>query len=229
MIRPQFNIFLCIFVDASLLYCIDIPVFIAAMYVDVVTYLFNFLAERLKHGHDTSISARALRLRRLYLELIPPSISVVTLMIVTILALSQAFDTLFTVIDDDGEDAPDLQIMLVFSALNLLLDFVNVSCFARVDQAAGFIGDPHHQHLDHSSSHSATVATETTPLVIKNGKNGNGGVDDNADDDNDDDNDSCDSSELPGGINLNMCSAFTVSYVTLRYVTLSVGCSFTRQ
>jgi hypothetical protein len=204
------------------------------MYVDVVTYLFNFLAERLKHGHDTSISARALRLRRLYLELIPPSISVVTLMIVTILALSQAFDTLFTVIDDDGEDAPDLQIMLVFSALNLLLDFVNVSCFARVDQAAGFIGDPHHQHLDHSSSHSATVATETTPLVVDSSvqllyvadnKNGNGGVDDAADDDND----SCDSSELPGGINLNMCSAFTVSYVTLRYVTLSVGCSFTRQ
>jgi hypothetical protein len=202
-----------------LIYRLDLTIFLslsviststAAMYVDVVTYLFNFLAERLKHAHDSSISARALRLRRLYLELIPPTISVVTLLIVTVLALRQAFKSLAA--NDDNVHAPDLGIMLAFSALNLLLDGLNVSCFARVDQTAGFIGDHHHsiQHSDH-----ATVATETTPLVESSllslpstdmGSNGdNGGVDDDADE-----HDSQDSSELPGGINLNMCSAFTV-------------------
>jgi hypothetical protein len=185
---------------------------IAAMYVDVVTYLFNFLAERLKHAHDSSISARSLRLRRLYLELIPPSISVVTLLIVTVLALQQAFKLL-----DGDAQGPDLGIMVAFSALNLVLDGLNVSCFARVDQTAGFIGD-HHNSSQHSLD-QATVATETTPLVesssltlppmdINMGSNDNndGGVDN----DDADERDSQDSTEIPGGINLNMCSAFTV-------------------
>jgi hypothetical protein len=172
------------------------------MYVDVVTYLFNFLAERLKHAHDSSISARALRLRRLYLELIPPTLSVVTLLIVTVLALRQAFKSLFARKNGDNDDAPDLGIMLAFSALNLLLDGLNVGCFARVDQTTGFIGD--HRHSQHSDQ--ATVATETTPLLLPMdmGSN-NGGVDND-----DDEQDSQDSSELPGAINLNMCSAFTV-------------------
>jgi hypothetical protein len=182
------------------------------MYVDVVTYLFNFLAERLKHAHDSSISARALRLRRLYLELIPPSISVVTLLIVTVLALQKAFTSLFAHHDGDDFQPPDLNIMLAFSALNLLLDGVNVGCFARVDQTAGFIGD--HHNSEHSED-QATVATETTPLVESSsltlppmdmGSNSNySGVDNDPDEF-----DSQDSTEIPGGINLNMCSAFTV-------------------
>jgi hypothetical protein len=176
------------------------------MYVDVVTYLFNFLAERLKHAHDKNISARALRLRRLYLELIPPTISVVTLLIVTLLTLREAFASLFARNNGDNEDAPDLNIMLAFSALNLLLDGLNVSCFARVDQTAGFIGDRHHSE----PSDNVTVAIETTPLVESSlppmdmGSN-NGGIDND-----DDEGDSQDSTGVPGGINLNMCSAFTV-------------------
>jgi len=35
------------------------------------------------------------------------------------------------------EDQPDLQLMLYFSTLNLLLDIVNVFCFAKADQAIG--------------------------------------------------------------------------------------------
>lgn len=192
------------------------------MYVDVVTYLFNFLAERLKHAHDSNISARALHLRRLYLELIPPSISVVTLLIVTVLALQQAFKRLFARHDggdDDNYQAPDLGIMLAFSALNLVLDGFNVSCFASVDQTAGFIGG----HHTHSSQHDSvlvdqtTVATETTPLfesssltlppmdIHGSSDNSDGGVGNDAYE-----LDSQDSSETPGGINLNMCSAFTV-------------------
>ena len=188
------------------------------MYVDVVTYLFNFLAERLKHAHDSSISARALRLRRLYLELIPPAISVATLLIVTVLTLQQAFKYLFARENGDDVQAPDLNIMLTFSALNLLLDGVNVGCFASVDQTAGFIGG-HHNSSQHSVD-QATVATETTPLVesssltlppmdINVGSNSSdGGVDNDSDE-----HDSQDSTEIPGGINLNMCSAFTVRYI----------------
>jgi hypothetical protein len=189
----------------------------AAMYVDVVTYMFNFLAERLKHAHDSSISARALRLRRLYLELIPPTISVVTLLIVTVLALQKAFKSIFARENGDDAQAPDLNIMLAFSALNLLLDGVNVGCFARVDQTSRFIGD-HHNSSQHSLD-QATVATETTPLVesseltlppmhITMGSNNDGGVDNDVGE-----HDSQDSTDIPGGINLNMCSAFTVRYL----------------
>jgi hypothetical protein len=206
----------------AFMYQLDLNVFLtlfgyrlsttAAMYVDVVTYLFNFLAERLKHNHDSNISARELRLRRLYLELIPPSISVVTLLIVTVLALQQAYALLFASHDDDAQ-GPDLSIMVAFSALNLVLDGLNVSCFARVDQTAGF----YHNSSQHSVD-QATVATETTPLVESSSLTlppldiNMGSYDDDGGgaDNSDDEKDSQDSTEIPGGINLNMCSAFTV-------------------
>lgn len=106
-----------------------------AMMVDAVTYLFNSLAERHKHG-TPGMSARELRLRRLYLELIPPLISVTTLISVTVMALQEAFKTLVNK-NDSPEGQPELQIMLLFSGLNLLLDILNVHCFALVDQAVG--------------------------------------------------------------------------------------------
>ena len=84
--------------------------------VDVVTYLFNFLAERHKRG-TPGMSARQLRLRRLYLELIPPLISVTTLIAVTVMALEEAFKTLVNK-NNTPEGQPDLQIMLLFSGLN---------------------------------------------------------------------------------------------------------------
>lgn len=180
----------------------------AAMYVDVVTYLFNFLAEKLKHHGKSTMSARSLRIRRLYLELVPPTISVVTLLVVTAMALQMAFHTL-QMKKIKKKDTPDLAIMLIFSALNLLLDVINVSCFARVDQAAGIMGSGSNSSdasaNKRSSSSLATgnglvaAATETTPLVLSTG----------ATDSDNEDNDSQDS-EAATGINLNMCSAFTV-------------------
>ena len=162
----------------------------AAMYVDVVTYLFNFFAERLKHGYS-GMSARQLRLRRLYLELVPPFISVTTLLVVTILALRQAFDTLALDEEPDEEDAPDVFIMLVFSALNLLLDVLNVSCFARVHQAIGLGPSQDGHNVHHSHHHEDSEATENTPLVSS-------------------DEDESVESEESGSLNLNMCSAWTV-------------------
>jgi Co/Zn/Cd efflux system component len=123
----------------------------AAMYVDVVTYLFNFLAERLKGSHE-NMTARQVRLRKLLFELVPPLISVATLVVVTIIALRQAWQTLMA--PSAHGSIPNVQIMLIFSALNLLLDCFNVSCFARVDSTLGI-----------SSLQVDNTRTETSPLL----------------------------------------------------------------
>ena len=114
-----------------------------AMSVDALTYLFNMCAERIKNRPPTEAELRLplavrehqIEMRRLYLELIPPLISVVTLIAVTIGALREAFGTLFS---EGGEDEDvSAGLMLFFSGLNLLLDAVNVTCFARANQAYG--------------------------------------------------------------------------------------------
>mmetsp|Transcript_5322 Transcript_5322/g.7528 ORF Transcript_5322/g.7528 Transcript_5322/m.7528 type:complete len:405 (-) Transcript_5322:1-1215(-) len=115
-----------------------------AMAVDALTYLFNLLAEHLKHKPyseeekklSPSVRHHQRKLKRLYLELIPPLLSCATLLTVTGFALREAFTTLLGETLDD-EDQPDLQLMLFFSGLNLLLDVVNVFCFAKADQAIG--------------------------------------------------------------------------------------------
>jgi Co/Zn/Cd efflux system component len=185
----------------------------AAMSVDAVTYLFNFGAERLKHRDDTEeekllppdVLHRRRKLQRLYLELFPPLISVVTLLAVTVMALRKAIETILED-DRDIENPPDVMIMLVFSALNLLLDAVNVTCFARAEQAH-VMGLPtvvmqHHERgsstemtgllKKHDESNDATASYSATEAEMSS----------NADDDED----STTSHEL----NLNMCSAWTV-------------------
>jgi Co/Zn/Cd efflux system component len=119
------------------------------MYVDVATYFFNFLAERFKHGH-ADLSHYQRRLRRLVLELIPPCISVMTLAAVTVLSLRQALGALRGA-QPRKQDEPHVQIMFGFSALNLLLDVINVRCFARANQAMVI-------------SATTLASTETTPL-----------------------------------------------------------------
>jgi hypothetical protein len=188
----------------------------AAMTVDVVSYFVNFMAERLKHGH-TSMTPQQIRLRRLYLELIPPGISVITLVVVTALALRLAIKTLVDASKGKGGDTPpDLNLMLLFSGLNLLLDFFNVSCFARADQAVGLPGqhgnEDIHVHFDHHHRHSVDAAgnDETTPLVTKN------------EEENLDDAASTISSEIETNeLNLNMCSAWTVCS-TLAFFAITI-------
>ena len=174
----------------------------AAMYVDVLSYLVNFLAERLKHGH-TSKSVRQIRLHRLYLELIPPLISVVTLVAVTVFSLKQACEILLNM-DQRHQIPPDLSLMLLFSAMNLVLDFVNVTCFARVDQAVGIPGqlgeENVHVHIDKGHNNN-DEATEETQLIAPPS-----------------DAESETSDEEHQGINLNMCSGASVRDVPLRFV-----------
>jgi hypothetical protein len=147
----------------------------AAMYVDAFTYFVNFLAERSKHGHS-QMSPRQLRLHRLYLELIPPLFSVITLMAVTVTTLQKSIETLIheevslsqkqnaidendNEKDDRDDDDPDLRIMMIFSGLNLILDVVNVGYFVQADQAVGIglpnqHGEQHiHVEYEHSCSH----------------------------------------------------------------------------
>jgi hypothetical protein len=125
-----------------------------AMMVDALTYLFNLVAERIKNRplqqeSELMLAKSAVErhydreLQRLYLELVPPSVSVLTLVAVTCMTLREASATLRTMGrneetgEEDDEESVSLPIMLVFSAANLLLDIVNVSCFARANMNFG--------------------------------------------------------------------------------------------
>lgn len=133
-----------------------------AMLVDAMTYLFNLCAERLKHrplSDDEKRLPAVVRIRRrkkmrLYLELIPPLISVSTLIVLTGFVLNEAIRTLLGVEngDEDEEEEPNVTLMFFFSALNLLLDVVNVTCFARAEVVA--LGLPvmhgHSKEMDHA-------------------------------------------------------------------------------
>lgn len=161
----------------------------AAMTVDVISYFVNYLAEKLKDGrHERTV---------LYLELFPPSFSVVTLVIVTGFALRQAVDTLSN--PEASLNNPNIQLMLLFSTLNLLLDFLNVGCFARADFEP-MVGS---SNGDRSISMGNGDATEHTKLLM------------------DDNNHHEEDSVIQ---NLNMCSAWThVCADTLRSVAVLIA------
>lgn len=205
------------------------------MYVDVVTYLFNFLAERLKHQvhKSSSIEPRNGRLYRLYLELIPPFVSVVTLLVVTILGLKAAIETLREA-PKDQTNQPDIRIMLWFSGMNLLLDFVNVTCFARVDHAMGMSQLQNQFNIFRSqrSDHREVIPTESTDLLSKapqgNGENNNIPVRAQTDEYDDDETSlTSEDTEAKGGLNLNMCSAWThICADTLRSIAVLLAAAF---
>jgi hypothetical protein len=176
----------------------------SAMFVDSGTYLCNMLAERLKSrtltDEETKLAPHELELRMklhtLYLELFPPLVSVLTLMYVTCTTFQVATFTLMH-LDLQEQNAacqPDLKVMMIFSALNLLLDIMNVTFFARVQQA---IINP--LYLE-------TRRNEKTPLISNIDETLSSTSIDTflADDELSDDTDP---------INLNMCSAWTVSFL----------------
>jgi len=185
-----------------------------AMFVDAGTYLFNMVAERLKHR---AFSEKELamtpeerqftrRLHRLYLELIPPFISVTTLLAVTVTTLLDSISTLLSTTPHSTDDDPDLAIMLLFSSLNLILDMVNVTCFARVDQAVltplNFKElENHHEVSPLLVQDQAETESETNTIP-----------------------ESDEVSEDSSLINLNMCSAWTHVFAdTLRSVAVLIA------
>ena len=134
-----------------------------AMFVDAITYLFNFVAERRKSRFEeyyqepqnlsVGDTIRRAKLKRrtkrkliLRMELIPPVISVTTLLCVTGFVLHGSLRMILL----DAHRArseqgnPNLLLMLVFSCLNLVLDLVNVFCFARANRLWGYATSPKH-------------------------------------------------------------------------------------
>ena len=199
----------------------------AAMAVDAITYLFNFFAERTKHREiteeekllDPDVLQSRRKLLRLYLELIPPLISVTTLLVVTIVSLKQAVEVLAE--NEPVDNPPDVMLMLVFSGLNLLLDAVNVRCFAKAEDH--FVGIP---TAFYDKDHKEESQTEMTGLLDKSDDGGNVSSYMSQGDGNlgtmvhDDDDDRSTSSH---SLNLNMCSAWTVSKDSLLiYLLLSI-------
>ena len=170
----------------------------SAMFVDAGTYLCNMLAERLKSRAlskeeellPQQVLQHKLKLQKLYLESFPPLFSVITLLYLTFATFQGSVITLFgpadTVVDDEEE--PNLKLMMFFSFLNLLLDIVNVTCFARVNQAV-------------MTPANFDTNTEKSPLIQNDGTSTT--LDTSLDDD------EMLEDEL---INLNMCSAWTVSH-----------------
>jgi Co/Zn/Cd efflux system component len=134
-----------------------------AMSIDAMTYLFNIAAEHYKRQPlsqkvlalrlSPEEQARRLELRRLYLELVPPAISVCILFTLTAMTLVEAFNTLLGSSknaaggeangggegdkEEEEDDDVSVPLMLWFSAANLLLDFVNVACFSRANATYG--------------------------------------------------------------------------------------------
>ena len=124
-----------------------------AMAVDAMTYLFNLCAERIKNKplSDKELAMpeeqRSLRReeQRLWLELIPPLISVTCLIVIVIMTMLEAIDEFRD--QAKGDDDVSVPIMLIFSGANLLLDFVNVVCFARSGSTFGIqtVRDEHEE------------------------------------------------------------------------------------
>ena len=128
----------------------------SAMVIDSLTYLFNSYAEKmknksLKESVDDSLSFAEKELRRLehtrqrlWLEILPPLCSVMTLIVLTIYIITDSIKTLNESKGEGESDSsgmngePDIGVMFFFSALNLGLDIMNVTCFARAKHAFGF-------------------------------------------------------------------------------------------
>jgi Co/Zn/Cd efflux system component len=132
----------------------------AAMIVDSMTYLFNWIAERRKHRLDELVqniklkherndatnnilfnSDRCRKKLKLQMEIIPPVISLTTLTVVLIMVLDKSIQTLILSSEQSRrylEKTPDLKLMIIFSSLNLFLDLFNVFCFARARHLLGW-------------------------------------------------------------------------------------------
>lgn len=179
-----------------------------AMSVDAFTYLFNLCAERIKHRPYTgkeldmppAVRVYKRELLRLYLELIPPLISVSTLIAVTVIAMRDALHSLYQ--DDDmPENDVNVNLMMLFSGLNLLLDIVNVHYFAKAGQAFGLTTVNREKDPTNYSIRDARNLDEMEHLL-----GGLGRVEEEPVDE--------EESEGDLFLNLNMCSAWTVSAVS---------------
>ena len=190
-----------------------------AMAVDAMTYLFNLCAERIKNkpfsSKELAMSEEKRSLKReeqrLWLELIPPLISVTCLIVIVILTLVEAIKEYIGEADGDEDDV-SVPIMLIFSGANLLLDIVNVMCFARSGSTFGIqtVRDEQEeivhsiQGLSHRETQSLVVHDSSNSVdKMENGSTQYGSMKSGS---------TKTSHRVNATVaNLNMCSAWTVS------------------
>ena len=100
----------------------------------------NKQQEKLQMQKQRQQQERKLRKNKLYLELIPPLVSVTVLSTFTIIIFKQAINTLILDSHRDvmDQDVPNIKLMFTFSVLNLFVDVVNVCFFASADHAFGY-------------------------------------------------------------------------------------------
>ncbi|KAL7462741.1 hypothetical protein ACHAXS_003114 [Conticribra weissflogii] len=229
----------------------------SAMIIDSLTYLFNSYAERIKNvslqenlderlsGSEKEMKRLERTRQRLWLEILPPLCSVMTLIGLTIYIIVDAWTTLNEqkveereaeiedTIPSSKSDAPDIGIMFFFSGLNLALDVLNVTCFARAKRAFGFAvidqdrhrymlaydGSLHNQYADSMRVRSeidlSGLDDEPSSEGVKNYSSvslGSEGAPSLPMDE--------ETNSFPE-VNLNMCSAYTVSLLHLSRICVS--------
>mmetsp|Transcript_18630 Transcript_18630/g.45001 ORF Transcript_18630/g.45001 Transcript_18630/m.45001 type:complete len:253 (+) Transcript_18630:331-1089(+) len=138
------------------------------------------------------------------LEIVTPFVTVSTLVVVIGLVLRESIHVLILDAKRDvsEQDDPNIKLMLIFSVLNLLLDMINVFCFAQASHGLGYKTD-----------------------VIEDDEEENKA--DNSDECNDH-NDAHHHGKQDGS-NLNMCSAWThVMADTLRSLAVILAASLAR-
>lgn len=223
----------------------------AAMIVDALTYLFNWIAEVRKNRFDrlyteascTDVASscseadrrankrrreRAKRKMVLQLEIYPPLISVLTLIVVVALVMRRSI--IILVLDmhrpRDQQRIPNVNLMLAFSIFNLALDGLNMYCFASANHLMGYdvTDETEDEHMrSPRSSGNATATTLSTYRHVDDDEDGgnNLGTRSRRDEENPQDqdvghdsaqrseSDSDDSNQEESHANLNMCSAYT--------------------
>jgi Co/Zn/Cd efflux system component len=126
----------------------------SAMMVDSMTYFLNWIAEKRKIGlsqnqfasHSSELSEQQWEWQRqksiLYLELLPPLVSVSTLLVVTSIVTHKAAAVLYAVWshqeNESSHNEPNIDLMFGFSCFNLMLDMLNVFCFAKTRVSWGY-------------------------------------------------------------------------------------------
>jgi hypothetical protein len=213
----------------------------AAMAVDALAYGFNLLAEREKHIDTLEVelsastiegeacitpleieSAKAERRlrhkrRQLQLELVPPLISVSFLLIVVGYVLNDAIRTLILDVNrsETEQSRPNIILMMTFSTLNLFVDIINVTCFARANHLTGYntvekqSTDGGNNEVDDNESLIERYATHfeiqddcrTAKRKAESSRINTSSDEAMSEDSNEDDH-----------VNLNMCSAYTVCF-----------------
>lgn len=221
----------------------------AAMMVDALTYFLNWVAERRKQvldrlQIDNVQQERNRQKQLLYLEILPPLVSVSTLVVVTIVVTKKAIQVIILDRHRDPSEQliPNVNLMMTFSILNLALDGLNVFCFARAKHLLGY--STHEDQLsDDSEGSDEGHDARVSPVKLSRGSGTYSGLDTSdhelaipppplhgVDDEEDEDDEEHppQGHHAPSGhhnnANLNMCSAYTHVFAdTLRSIAVIVA------